>query len=366
MRPGRVFAGMAVVVVLAVNAFGQTAPYETTVTVPEVEVRSGPSINYYATGKLRLGQKVRVLEEKDGGWLAIEPPDGSFSWIEAGVLGKVTGVSAVVMPPEVPVRAGSAVSERPPDVVTAKLPSGSQVMILGEAKTAEDGTKWLPIKPQKEVRYIFKGAVKTPAPVEASVTAATNPGGQGLGAATTADSLWQQAEQAREGGKNLEAQQFYEMCLRQPGIDASLRWRCLDRLQNLRENPVAVHPGYQPGRPNESGTITQNPVIGRPTTTFAPAPQGQSAGYAPAQPPPAGIVQTSRPGHLRRAGFFIDGRQAYALEDSQGQLLMYVTAQGNLNLDAYLNRNVSLTGSVIYHGQLKKDYIAASQVSLLP
>src|SRR5262249_22801595 len=154
--------------------------------------------------------------------------------------------------------------------------------------TAEDGTKWLPIKPQKEVRYIFKGAVKTPAPVEATVTSATNPAGQGVGTApTTADALWLQAEQAREAGKNLEAQQFYEMCLRQPGIDASLRGRCLDRLQNLRENPVAVHPVYQPGRPNESATITSpNPVIGKPVANIpSPAPQGQSVGYAPPPQP---------------------------------------------------------------------------------
>jgi hypothetical protein len=365
------FAGLAVIIVLAAQGLGQTSPYETIVTVPEVEVRSGPSINYYATGKLRLNQRVRVIEEKDGGWLAIEPPDGSFSWIEARVLGKVTATSGVVMSPEVPVRAGSSLSDRPPDVVTAKLPAGSQVVILGEAKVAEDGTKWLPIKPQKEVRYIFKGAVKTPTtPVEASVTGAINPGTTGAGQApTTADALWLQAEQARDAGKNLEAQQFYEMCLRQPGIDASLRWRCLDRLQNLRENPLAVHPGYQPGRPAESATIPQDyrpptAAIGRPTTGFAP--QGQSAGYAPPPPPPAGVAQTTRPGHLRRAGFFIDGKQAYALEDSQGQLLMYVTAQGNLNLDAYLNRNVSLTGAVLYHGQLKHDYIVASQISLLP
>jgi hypothetical protein len=76
--------------------------------------------------------------------------------------------------------------------------------------------------------------------------------------------------------------------------------------------------------------------------------------------------QTAGPGHLRRAGFFIDGKQAYALEDSQGHLLMYVTAQGGLNLEPHINRNVSLVGSIVYHQQLRKDYILATQVMPLP
>src|SRR5207253_6389516 len=61
-------------------AGAQTFPAEMTVTVSEVEVRSGPTKEYYPTGKLRYGDRVLVIREsKDQpGWLAIRPPHGSF------------------------------------------------------------------------------------------------------------------------------------------------------------------------------------------------------------------------------------------------------------------------------------------------
>jgi hypothetical protein len=180
-------------------AAGQALPYDTT-TISEVEVRSGPSPVYYATGKLKAGTPVRVVAEKEGGWLAIEPPAGSFSWINGRLLGELTGRTAVVFAPEAPVLAGSSLLDRQPDVVAAKLPRGSQVVILGEPRILPDGSKWWPIMPQKEFRYLRKEAVAAKTAVEA--LAATPGKGNGNGPNQfTADSLWLQAEQAREAGR---------------------------------------------------------------------------------------------------------------------------------------------------------------------
>ena len=45
-----------------------------------VSIRSGPSENYYPTGKLDKGARVKVVGIKFN-WLKIEPPEGSFSYV---------------------------------------------------------------------------------------------------------------------------------------------------------------------------------------------------------------------------------------------------------------------------------------------
>jgi len=71
-------------------------------------------------------------------------------------------------------------------------------------------------------------------------------------------------------------------------------------------------------------------------------------------------------GWLRRAPFFVDNKQAFALENSQGSLRLYVTAQPGVNLDSYVNRTVNLYGKMIYRGDLKTNYMTACQLAPLP
>src|SRR6266852_4056978 len=68
---------------VASPTFAQSFPAKMTIVLKEVEVRSGPSKQLYATSKLAQGDTVTVLREcKDQpGWYEIEPPKGSFSWI---------------------------------------------------------------------------------------------------------------------------------------------------------------------------------------------------------------------------------------------------------------------------------------------
>lgn len=60
-----------------------TFPYTAEVSVADVEVRCGPGWEFYPTMRLERGSKVDVYRHELGGWLAIRPPDGSFSWIPA-------------------------------------------------------------------------------------------------------------------------------------------------------------------------------------------------------------------------------------------------------------------------------------------
>jgi MraZ protein len=93
-------------------------------------------------------------------------------------------------------------------------------------------------------------------------------------------------------------------------------------------------------------------------------------GITPASSGTAVTVQRSDPGRLRRAGFFVDGKQAFAFECRSGEeqhgMLLYVTAEPGLNLEPYVNRTVRLMGSVVFHGELRSNYMKATQVDLVP
>lgn len=47
----------------------------------DVYVRSGPGTSYYFSGKLNQGDRVTVLDVRQGAWAQILPPEGSYSWI---------------------------------------------------------------------------------------------------------------------------------------------------------------------------------------------------------------------------------------------------------------------------------------------
>src|SRR5690349_13195071 len=65
------------------KATAESQPYEARVIVSGAQVQSGPGDNYYATDNLNQGDAVEVYREKPGGWLAIRPPEGSYSWVAA-------------------------------------------------------------------------------------------------------------------------------------------------------------------------------------------------------------------------------------------------------------------------------------------
>src|SRR5689334_23068541 len=51
------------------------------VAVEEIEVYEAPDESSLVTGRLVQGERVEVRSAEEGGWLAIEPPPGSFCWI---------------------------------------------------------------------------------------------------------------------------------------------------------------------------------------------------------------------------------------------------------------------------------------------
>lgn len=180
MRRYRLVAALAGLM-WAAAAFGQTPTYpaDAYILQPEVEVRSGPSKNFYATSKLRQGERVTVLRESKEapGWLEIKPPPNSFSWISAKYVNQTDATHGFVdCDPTRPAQIlpGSRIVDQPPNRESMKLTAGTIVIIVDRPMNVQ-GETWLPIQPHpSEVRYLPSDAVRPAQVVATTPTGPTN------------------------------------------------------------------------------------------------------------------------------------------------------------------------------------------------
>ncbi|MDZ4783734.1 MAG: hypothetical protein SGJ19_26095, partial [Planctomycetia bacterium] len=110
----------------------ELSPYAVTVLEDGAPVHSGPGRNYYETGRLHRGAEVEVYRHDQGGWLAIRPPDGSFSLVGSRYLKQTADGLAEVLEDHVGARVGSLESPDR-DVVQVRLSRGEQVQLLEPA-----------------------------------------------------------------------------------------------------------------------------------------------------------------------------------------------------------------------------------------
>jgi hypothetical protein len=415
MRFVRLIIGAAWILAVSVNAQAGPVPYQATVVVPEVEVRSLPSgsANSYPTSKLRQGSIVEVVEEKEGGWLAIKPPAGSFSWVQTRFLERPypNAPSGVILGDGVEVRLGSSVVDRKPDVFQVRLQRGAQVVILNQPKAYDDETGgWVTIQPpEKEVRFIPAEAVKPAGPVQTVSSAPPGgtpvfPGGQltGSGApsadsaatshlhAPVEDPLWLQAKQAEREGKFVEAENLYLQLAKQT-TDHDLCIRCYNHIHYLKQR---VQPIPAAGTANVPAATSAYPVAGGenrlvptpaipypPVVKSAPTATGQATSQytylrEPASPaggpaqaqtsavvtnPPAAASMIG-PGLLVRAASPVAGQQGYMLDRGKDLPIYFVLPSPGVNLDRFANTRVSITGTIAYHQWYRREVITATQV----
>jgi hypothetical protein len=408
MRPTALLAGPVLVLVLGTPGSAQTPPAAPApapdiryVLAPEAEVRCGPSTKpeIYPTNRLRHGDRVQVVAEGAGGWLAIRPPESSFSWINTRFLQNIVPHQPnYVVAQEgvaVPVIIGSSIKRDRPDVVGARLQRGAQVRSVGPALADGEGT-WMPVEPPPaEVRYIRAEAVaKTLTPPDGpgptAVTVASPVGGVVPAASPAAppapppppdgDALWRQAQDAERRGQVTEAIRLYEQAGRanvsvNPARSAEAferaRWLgTANQGTGIPTNPLSPprdpRQGLPPGEARMTGTGDHvYPVPTDPgTLTVRLASPGPPA-PAPAQPGascgPGGSCSAGS-GRLRRAGRTVEDQRTYVLENSQGFPLFYVTPRPGIDLEPYLQRDVELFGPVIYRGDLRANFMTVTGV----
>jgi hypothetical protein len=425
----RLIGGAVWMLAVSLTARAGTVPYKATVIVPEVEVRCLPTdhASSYPTSKLKQGAVVEVVEEKEPGWLAITPPPGSFSWVQERFFKRLdpNGPEAQILQDGVEVRLGSSVVDRKPDVVQARLPRGTVVVILNGRRAYEDDTGfWVMIQPPaREVRFIPASAVQAVGPVQ-TVSSAPPPAGSPIsppsgapaGAAQPSeinpgalhstepapveDPLWLQAKQAEKEGKYAEAKSLYLQLAKQTS-DHNLCIRCYNHIHFMESRIQGATPGtfsttssvhpvaagdnrlvptptilYPPvAKPPAAASQatsqytyireTAAPAAGAasaPAPSLAPAPASAPAPSPASTPQAAAPSQTLGPGLLVRSVMPVAGQKAYLLQRGEGEPIVYVLPAPGVNLESYANTRVSVSGSIAYHQGYRREVITAAQV----
>lgn len=141
----------------AAPAAAQQFPYTGYVTSDDVYARSGPGKNYYPSLKLERGNTVEVYRHDPGGWYAIRPPQGSFSWVAAKYIDVGTDGIGTVRTDRVVARVGTEFGEMR-DVIQVQLDRGEELQVL-EAVRVGSGAgaqTWYKVAPPAgEFRWVY-------------------------------------------------------------------------------------------------------------------------------------------------------------------------------------------------------------------
>lgn len=131
-------------------------PYRARVVVKRAAVRSGPGEDYYPVMELGSGAEVEVYRHDPGGWYAVRPPEGSYSWVAAAFVEPAPdgSLAAAIRGRRVVVRVGSPLVDVP-DVIQLRLNSGDQVRLLDPQPFEFSNMVWYKIAPPAgEFRWI--------------------------------------------------------------------------------------------------------------------------------------------------------------------------------------------------------------------
>jgi hypothetical protein len=312
--------------------------------VPEVLVRSGPSPEFYPTSRLYRGNKVRVVRQEATGWLAIEPPPGSFSYIEARLVEWIARNAAVVTAPEAQIWVASELVHSRPTAWRTKVKRGTQVTVTGKIQQRPSDA-WLSILPvPSEVRYIPAEAIQPPKAQQEFVAAPTEPNKSS-------------ATPARFAPPDKGAAAFASVSP-SPSPTSQATVNSTASVAKTRLVPALSGTSTGMAVPRVSSEYCYQPDSGY-TARLSP-----SIASVPSPPPPSG--QWSEPGWLCRTAFQLDGKPLLCLQPlGPNKRHIYVSPGANLDLEPYVNRNVYLYGTMVYNGDLRTYYMTVLQVRLI-
>jgi hypothetical protein len=400
----------------------QAFPYKAYIAVNETYVRSGPGESYYPTGKLNAGAQVEVYRHDPGGWYAIRPPEGSFSWI-GGRHVKPTGDGlAEVTGERVAVRVGTELTDRR-DVVQVRVKRGEVVELKG-APTPVSGRRdatWCKIAPPSgEFRFVHGSDVdlspastrpattaKQSAPAAETAKPADSPGATSAtkaawtpapagaaspqpnavaaapGSPATATSPGQPTPQTPDAAGRQRTSQEIQKDLDEINSELSIMlaedpsaWNCEALGQRakaiLDQAQTAVDRGHARMLVNR---IAQAEDVKRRhlAANGAPAATARRSGLMPysGRPgegtglSPAGGERFDGVGRLTRVQTPKLGSPRYALVDDQGHVKAYLTPAPGVNVHSYLGFQVGVNGLRGYIPDQNAEHLTARQITVL-
>jgi len=150
---------VALFVTFEMSIAGPTLPYRAFATTPDIEVRSGAGEEYYVTGTIPENAEVEVHQHLAGGWLAIQPPEGSFSWVFGRHVELIDPTRGRINKDNAPSRIGSYHHHKR-QVIQVRLHKNEQIFIVGQEE--QNGQLWYQITPPSgEFRYVRARDLKT-------------------------------------------------------------------------------------------------------------------------------------------------------------------------------------------------------------
>jgi len=402
-----------------------TFPYTVQVAADEVEVRCGPGWDYYATQRLSRGTRVEVYRHDPGGWLAIRPPEGSFSWVTARhVQATATrGVAEIILDGAV-AWVGSATTNVPQHKWQVRLKRGEQVEILGElpmtvgpgfatetyhkiappagefrwihARHAVSSTAGAPdtlarSQPQSDYRHVSGSTASAQVVTPAAATRTT------LSAAETA----RQVEELKVALALLVTQSIEQWdlaslkrrteTLAQQTVDAPLareikaisqrmdEFETLQRRhQRVRERDISSHQVSGVSAVDDTGNAGQEREPGTAGTGQAEAadpaaPRLLQSDFlrdidAALEPEVAQAAAASQESRYDAEGWLMPVHSTkrvappFALLDDDGRVRAYVTPAPGLNLRRYTKQYVGLLGTRRYVDTLRAAHVTAERV----
>src|SRR5436190_15455739 len=161
-----VVGGMCAATIVAADEF----PYSAYVATDKTEVVAGPGHRFYATDQLQRGTKVEIYREEPSGWLAIRPPEGSFSWVPAEYVERLDDEKLGRAKQPTGAWIGTSVEHVGEHQQQITLKAGELVQILAEKVVSAKGGKeqtWLKISPPAgEYRWVHLRDVSRQKPEE--------------------------------------------------------------------------------------------------------------------------------------------------------------------------------------------------------
>jgi uncharacterized protein YgiM (DUF1202 family) len=422
---------------VAGNATAESPPYEARVIVSGAQVQSGPGDNYYATDNLNQGDAVEVYREKPGGWLAIRPPEGSFSWIAARDLILKDSTIAEVAKDDVASRIGSRLNDRH-NAAQVRLKKGEAVEILGDEMI--NGERWYKISPPAgEFRWIQSSLVERTGPIQKGEPSPLSVAADG------ADP--HPVKQASATGPVTSATNVTTdsgapplLPVTKPTDPATLATASKPPTTTATANPTSTAtPPAQPAQtqPPQAGPVSATPqpattqptgdlnhdlsaielrlsrMVAAPTNLWNTArlerdtaalmaraktqPEREAVratqekinrfaeigrranqnsawvpGQQPTRLPSTAAVASSSPGGpydaegiLRPVVSRRPGAPQFALVDERGQVVSFVTATPDLNLQPYLGRRIGVVGNRGYIPEFQRNNVTAARVTPL-
>lgn len=371
----RSFVAVVFSLLSAGAARGLDFPYTAYVNSTDVYVRSGPGRDYYPTDKLQKGERVEVYRHDPGGWLAIRPPRGSFSWVSSRHLDSLDDELAVVNSKRVVARVGSVFSDVR-DVIQVRLERDEKVE-LTEPPT--DGSPWCKVAPPAgEFRWVFAKYVDRDLPADLADDEREAGAGwreDGRARLTGADDDERGARddpgmRAEMAGDLARLRELEHIDMELSAIVAAdiSQWS-FDELNERAERALRGAQGsLERGRARLLlDKLARFDDIKRRHDALGDAPFPAS-GRALATGAGLRRIEDARFDGVGRLSPVVSQRTGgpqYALLDASGAVRSFVTPAPGVNLRPFIDRRVGVSGQRGYLTDLQRQHISVQRVTLL-